>query len=163
MHQYFNKYINTILENDNGITIKVWDENDDEQDYDVLDQMEQIFNKVRINTRRDSIPGVYIMHHDKVVAGSYYMQTVKHDEDHDQDYIEATFDIAVDPEYQKYGMGNALIKENLALLESLSDGMPTQVKLWVINRKARDILEKFYDFDETSDFGDDEWYMEKWI
>ncbi len=167
MELKFTKLINTILEQgdwDNGVKIHVWSEEDEDQDYTALDQLEEVFSKANIGVSRNKEPGVYITIHGNVVAGSYYeMRMTTTDDDEAREYMEGSFDIAVDPQYQKYGMGNALIKENLALLQSMSDGFPLHIKLWVVNQKAKDLLEIHYGFEETVNHGDNNWYMEKWL
>lgn len=149
------------------IKVQFWDENAEEYDpWEVYDHVDQIFKKVGINTKSDSQLSVFITYDEKVIAGAftiYSLETVPSDDDEPEEYIEYSFDIAVDPEFQKAGIGYVLIKSCIEFGEQYKDIAPVLCRNWVVNPLAARLLETHFGFEETADHGDGHSHMERWL
>ncbi len=141
------------------------DEDEDEDDFDtyeVMDQVENIFKKCRINLARDREITLFARMGDIVVGG--IASSYSNGTDYEDDYIKYTFDIAVDPAYQNSTVGYLLMEAAIQQGASLGDGeIPVLCKNWVVNPVAKNMLEKFFGFEETADHGDNNWHLEKWF
>jgi GNAT superfamily N-acetyltransferase len=129
------------------------DEMEDFDIYQAMDEADEIFNTVKIRQSNDNRYCFVATIDEKVIGAVSDKWSI------DNDDMTATYswDIAVDPEYQREGVGKKLINSVIQKYESDKDiyeemDYKTQMRLWVVNPNLADYLETL-NFDIESAHG----------
>lgn len=123
----------------------------DEDDYEIADAAEEIMKKVKIRIDSTKNLTLVAMNDDEVV-GALYSGWTNGDTYEGNQVYEFSFDVGVDPKFQGFSLvGPKLIEESMKMYdnESSAYGEYTMIRLYVVNPKLADYLEKKYDFEVT--------------
>jgi ribosomal protein S18 acetylase RimI-like enzyme len=140
--------------NNSHYKIDVWDEYSD--DYDpwlALDQAEKIASDAGIRISRDKEINFIALVDDNVVGATWKSIT------YDEDQLIYDFDVAVSKEHRSYNIGIDLIRNSISEFRSISH-YDSKIRVWVINPKLVNVLERRFGFEISSKYSDGSAHME---
>jgi len=142
-----------LLEYAGAVQILPWSEEADDYDpWVAADQAERVAGESDIRIARNKELSLIALNERGDVVGAIWSAL---EPDEDRDAMAYDFDVAVDPEYRsgQAMVGIKLINSALEDFESIkSDNPRTFVRVYVVNRRLADVLERKYGFEVEGEY-----------